>query len=144
MKCLNKVLLVGYVADDPKHFPTQGGGLCSFTVCTSVLYTDKNGEKGESAEFHKIVAFGKTSDLAYKILSKGRKVLVEGYIRSSTFEDKEGVKRRKVEIISYSFIALDSKKENDVVSENVIDEIDGNSLDSNAPLYDNSSWENLW
>ena len=99
MAGVNKAILVGNLGRDPELRQTPSGqSVCNFTVATSESWTDKNGERVERTEWHRIVAWGKTGELCAQYLSKGRTVYVEGRIQTREWEDKDGNKRYTTEI----------------------------------------------
>lgn len=97
---LNKVIIVGRMAHDPELKTTQSGtSVCSFSVATSRVWTDKSGQKQEEAEFHNVVAWGKTAEVASQYLTKGQLVAIEGRLMTRKWEDKTGNTRYSTEII---------------------------------------------
>ena len=98
---VNQVILVGNLGRDPElRFTPNGQPVCSFSVATSDSWTDKNGQKQERTEWHRIVVWGKQGELCAQYLAKGRMVYVSGRIQSREWDDKEGQKRTTVEIIA--------------------------------------------
>ncbi len=96
----NKAVVVGRLVRDPEKRTTDGGlSVTKFSLVTSHFYKDKSGENKDVAEFHNIVFFGRTADVAAQYLKKGSIALVEGRIQTGSWEDKEGNKRYRTEII---------------------------------------------
>ena len=99
MAGVNKAILVGNLGRDPELRHTQNGqAVVNFTLATSENWTDKNGERVERTEWHRIVVWGKTGETCAQYLSKGRTVYVEGRIQTREWEDKDGNKRYTTEI----------------------------------------------
>jgi len=99
MAGVNKAILVGNLGKDPELRYTQGGqAVVNFPIATSEQWTDKNGERQERTEWHRIVVWGKVGELCAQYLSKGRTVYVEGRIQTREWEDKDGNKRNTTEI----------------------------------------------
>ncbi|MEZ4280188.1 MAG: single-stranded DNA-binding protein [Myxococcota bacterium] len=99
MAGVNKAILVGNLGRDPELRKTQNGqAVCNFTLATSEAWTDKNGERVERTEWHRIVAWGRVGELCHQYLAKGRTVYVEGRIQTREWEDKDGHKRYTTEI----------------------------------------------
>jgi len=97
---LNKAIVAGRLARDPEKRSTDSGlSVTNFPLATSNYYKDKSGENQEQTEFHDIVFFGRTADVAAQYLKKGALALVEGRIQTRSWEDKEGNKRYRTEII---------------------------------------------
>ncbi len=99
---LNKVIIVGRVTADPELRSTPAGqSVSSFSVATNRVWTDKNGEKKEETEFHNIVAWARTAEIANQFLKRGGLVLIEGRLQTRSWEDKQaGQKRYRTEIIA--------------------------------------------
>lgn len=105
---LNKVMIIGNVTRDPEVRTTpQGVNVCSFSVATNLVWTDASGQKQEKAEFHNIVAWRKLADICGQYLKKGRKVYVEGRLQTRDWEDQNGVKRYRTEVVAENMILLD-------------------------------------
>ena len=101
MPSINKVILIGHLGSDPeKRFMPNGNATCRYSVATSETWKDKNGEKQEHTEWHRIVMFGKIAELACEYLKKGAAVYIEGRLRTQEWTDKEGIKRYTTEIIA--------------------------------------------
>ena len=101
MAGVNKAILIGNLGRDPELRYTQNGqAVTNFSLATSESWTDKNGERSEKTEWHRIVAWAKTAELCAQYLSKGRTVYIEGRLQTRDWEDKEGVKRQTTEIVA--------------------------------------------
>ena len=95
---LNKGILMGRLTADPELRATpQGTPVCSFTLAVNRSFA-KQGE--QQADFLDIVAWGKTAEFVSKYFSKGQLVAVAGRIQSRMWEDKQGNKRKSVEIVA--------------------------------------------
>ena len=98
---VNKVILVGYLGADPDmRYTPSGQGVCELRLATSESWNDKNGQRQERTEWHRIVVWGKRAEICSKYLSKGRQVYVEGRIQTRNYDDKDGNKRYITEIIA--------------------------------------------
>jgi single-strand DNA-binding protein len=100
---LNKAILVGRLTRDPesKSLP-NGQQVTSFGLATDRFYTDKSGSKQQQTEFHNIVLFGRLAEIASEYLKKGALTLIEGRIQTRSWQDPEGNKKYKTEIIGES------------------------------------------
>ena len=109
---LNKVMLIGRLGKDPelKRTPT-GSGVTSFSLATSERYIDKSGQKQEKTEWHNIVAWNKSAELAAQYLKKGSSVYVEGKLTTRSWDDQSGNKRYTTEVVVQSMQFLDSKQQ---------------------------------
>jgi len=98
---VNKVILVGHLGADPDmRYTPSGAGVCELRVATSESWKDKNGQRQERTEWHRVVVWGKTAEICAKYLTKGRQVYVEGRIQTRSYDDKEGQKRYMTEVIA--------------------------------------------
>ena len=99
MASVNKVILVGNLGRDPELRYTQSGqAVANFTLATTERFSNRDGDRQERTEWHRIVAWGRTAELCAQYLSKGRSVYIEGRLQTREWEDKEGQKRRTTEI----------------------------------------------
>lgn len=100
---LNKAFVLGNLTRDPEvRAMPNGQSVTSFSIATNRFYTDAQGQKKSEAEFHNIVCFGKLSDISSRYLTKGSLVLIEGRIKTRTWQDTAGQKHYKAEIIAES------------------------------------------
>lgn len=100
MAGVNRVILVGHLGADPELRYTAGGtAVAKFRLATTEVFTDRNGQKQERTEWHRITAWGKLAEICGQYLAKGKLVYIEGRIRSDTWE-QEGVKRYSYEIVA--------------------------------------------
>ena len=98
---VNKVILLGRLGQDPELKYTPGGAaVCNFSVATTESWTDKQGQKQEKTEWHRIVVWGKLAELCNQYLAKGRQAFVEGRLQTRSWDDKDGSKRYTTEIMA--------------------------------------------
>lgn len=98
---LNKVFILGNLTQDPQlRQTTSGQAVCSFGMATNRIYTDAAGQRKEQAEFHNIVAWGRQAELTSQYLQKGRLAMVEGRLQTRSWQDPQGVKHWKTEIVA--------------------------------------------
>lgn len=98
---LNKVLLIGRLGADPEvRYTGTGGAVANFNMATSESWTDKQGQKQEKTEWHRIVVWGKLGELCGQYLSKGRQAFIEGRLQTRDWTDKDGNKRYTTEIVA--------------------------------------------
>lgn len=117
-RSLNRVQLIGNLTRDPElRYTPQGTAVCSFGLATNRGWTTDSGEKKEEAEFHKIVAWNKLGELCSQLLSKGRKVYVEGRLSTKSWTGQDGAQRSTTEIVIDDMIILDSRKDGEAPSE---------------------------
>jgi single-strand DNA-binding protein len=99
---INKVILIGNLGRDPEVRYTAGGSaVANLSVATTESWRDKQtGEKKEATEWHKVVVFGKTAEIAGEYLKKGRTVYIEGRLQTRKYQDKDGQERYSTEIVA--------------------------------------------
>lgn len=107
---LNRAMIIGNLTRDPElRYTPNGQAVASFAVATNRVYNDKNGEQQKEVEFHDVVAWGKLAEISTQILSKGKRVYIEGRLKTRQWDAPDGSKRQKTEIITENIIALDPK-----------------------------------
>ncbi|GAC1341021.1 MAG: hypothetical protein NVS2B9_06070 [Myxococcales bacterium] len=104
---INKVILVGNLGKDPEVRYTPGGqAVANFNIATNEAWTDKQGQKQERTEWHRIVVWGKTAELCGEYLSKGRQVYIDGRLQTREWNNKEGVKQYTTEVVANQVLFL--------------------------------------
>jgi single-strand DNA-binding protein len=99
MASVNKVILIGNLGRDPEVRYTQAGDpIANFSLATNEVWTDRNGQRQERTEWHRVEVFGKPAQVAADYLSKGRQVFIEGSIRYDEWTDRDGNKRNTTKI----------------------------------------------
>lgn len=124
---LNKVLLIGNLTRDPElRYTPSGAAVCTFGLATNRYYVASDGAKKEETEFIKIVAWNKLGELCSQLLSKGRKVYVEGRLQTRSWETPDGQNRQTTEVVIDDMRILDSRRETDGLpgEEEIIPETD--------------------
>ena len=99
---LNKVILVGNLTSDPELRSTPSGqAVCNFRLATNRVWTDRaSGQKQQEAEYHTIVAWGRLAEIASQFLTKGSLAMIEGRLRTRSWQDSAGNKRFRTEIVA--------------------------------------------
>jgi single-strand DNA-binding protein len=101
MSGVNKVILVGRLGNDPE-LKTVGSSqtVARLSVATSESWNNKDGQKQERTEWHRVVVWGRQAENCGKHLSKGRQVYVEGRLQTRSWEDGSGQKKYATEIVA--------------------------------------------
>jgi single-strand DNA-binding protein len=109
---LNKVLLMGALGAEPELRYTQGGqAVLNLRLATNESYFDKKQNKRvERVEWHSVTVWGARGEALGKILGKGSSIFVEGSLRTSSYDDREGNKRHKTEISATNIILAGGKR----------------------------------
>jgi single-strand DNA-binding protein len=96
---LNKVMLIGNLGKDPEvRFTGTGRAVARFSLATSEVWNDAEGQRQERTEWHNVVVWGKQAETCGQYLAKGRQVFIEGSIRTRQYDDKEGNRRYITEV----------------------------------------------
>lgn len=108
---VNKVILIGNLGRDPEvRYASSGNAVCNFTMATSRTYKDKQGERVDETEWHRVVAFGRTAEICGEYLKKGSMVYIEGRIKTNKWQDKEtGADRYSTDIITENMKMLGNR-----------------------------------
>lgn len=107
---LNRVMLLGNLGADPELRMTSGGqAVLKLRLATSETYMDRDRARQERTEWHNVVIWGKRAEALSKILTKGSRIFVEGGLRTSNYEDREGNKRYRTEIVTSNILLQGSR-----------------------------------
>lgn len=106
----NQVQLIGNLGTEVETKNLENGQVSNFSMATSEKYKNKKGEVVEDTQWHNIVLWNKTSELAEKYLKKGDKVGISGKLVTRTWDDKDGNKRYTTEVVANSILMLGSNK----------------------------------
>lgn len=105
---LNKAMIIGNLTRDPEMRTTpSGANVASFSVATSLVWTDQGGQQQKKTEFHNIVAWRKLAEICGQYLRKGSKVYVEGRLQTTEWTGQDNIKRYRTEIVAENMIMLD-------------------------------------
>jgi len=130
---LNRVLLLGNLGADPELRMTQSGtAVLNMRLATSESYLDRDKVRQERTEWHNVVVWGKRAEALGKFLSKGSRLFVEGGLRTSSYEDRDGNKRYKTEINATNIILAGSKSDRGAAREEHAEPRDPYDHDPNA------------
>ena len=108
---LNKVQLIGRLGKDPEvKYTPDGTMITKFNIATDESWKDRNGERVQKTEWHRIVVWGKLAEICSKYLVKGKLVFVDGKLQTQTWDDKDGNKRSMTQIVAREMKMLDGNK----------------------------------
>ncbi|MDH5717435.1 MAG: single-stranded DNA-binding protein [Spirochaetia bacterium] len=107
---LNRVVLVGRLTRDPElRSASTGNYFCRLTLASNRAYYKKEGDLKEEVGFFDCVAWGKLAEIISKYTQKGKRIAVDGSLRQNTWENSEGKKQSRVEVLIENFQFLDAK-----------------------------------
>ena len=110
MRSVNKVILIGNLTRDPEMKKTlQNQVITTFGLATNREWVTKDGRKQQSAEFHDLVCWGRLAEFAAQYLKKGKLIHVEGHLKTRSWDDAQGVKKFRTEIVVEDLIMLDRR-----------------------------------
>ena len=111
MASVNKVILIGNLGRDPEtRYMPDGGAITNISIATTENWKDKNGEKQEKTEWHRVAFFGKLAEIAGEYLKKGSQVYVEGRLQTRKWQDKDGQDKYTTEIVANVMQMLGSRQ----------------------------------
>ena len=109
---VNKAILVGRLGRDPEmRYTSSGTAVVNFSIATNHFVKDQSGNNNDQTEWHNIVAFGKTAEIASEYLTKGRLVFIEGRLQTRKWQDQNGADRYSTEINAHEMQMLGSKQQ---------------------------------
>lgn len=109
MASLNKVFLIGNLGADPEIRTLSSGSMvANWTMATSESWTDKQGQRQQRTEWHRIVAWNRLAELAQNYISIGSQIMVEGKLQTRSWEDQQGQKRQSTEVIAVNIQLMGS------------------------------------
>lgn len=108
---LNRVILLGNLGKDPEFKKVNGStSLAMFSLATTRFFDDRNGQRQEKTDWHRVTVWGKQADVIKGILHKGSSVLVEGSLQYNEYTDKDGIQRQGTEIVASTIVFCDPKE----------------------------------
>lgn len=111
MKCLNKVMIIGSVGREPEmRYMPNGRAVTSFGVATTRSWTNAEGQRREETEWFNVIAWGSLAEICKQHLHKGQQVYVEGRLQTRQWEDQEGKKYCRVEIVAEEMIVMGNRR----------------------------------
>jgi single-strand DNA-binding protein len=110
MASVNKAIILGNIGRDVEvRYTPSGAAVCSLSIATTRHWKDKQGEKQEETEWHRVALYDKLAELAGQYLKKGGSVYIEGRLKTRKWQDKDGADRYTTEIIADSMQFIGGK-----------------------------------
>lgn len=101
---MNQVTLLGRLGADPESKTINNGTtVTTLNVATSEVWNDKDGNKQERTEWHRVVFWGKPAETVAKHFQKGSEILIQGKLQTRSWEDQQGQKRYTTEVVANAF-----------------------------------------
>jgi len=109
---VNKVILVGHLGADPEiRYTPQGAAVANLRLATNESWKNKNGQREDRTEWHRVILWSKLGELAGQYLKKGSQVFIEGRLQTRSWDDKDGQKRYSTEIVATSMQFLGGRSD---------------------------------
>jgi single-strand DNA-binding protein len=117
---LNKVMLIGNLGRDPEmRYTPSGKPVTSFSLASSRTWVSSDGERREETEWFNVVAWGNLAEICNQHLSRGQQVYIEGRLQTRSWEDENGQRHFRTEVVANEMIILGSRSGyNNLPSEN--------------------------
>ena len=134
MAGVNRMILMGHLGKDPEmRYMPDGTANASFSVATSESFKDKEGNKQERTEWHRVVLWGRIAEIAGEYLRKGSQAYIEGRIRTRKWTDKEGQERFTTEIVGDRLQLIGGRGSNAPEDKDSVPQHGGGSDDMGSP-----------
>jgi single-strand DNA-binding protein len=105
--CLNRVMVIGNVGRDPEmRYTPRGQAVTSFSLAATRHWTTANGDRRDATEWFNVVSWGSLAEICNQYLTKGRRVYVEGELRTRSWAEPDGQKRFCTELVASEMILL--------------------------------------
>lgn len=109
---INKVILIGNLGSDPEvKYTPSGAAVANVSLATNESWNDRNGERQERTEWHRLVFWSRLAEIVGQYLKKGSKIYVEGRLQTRQWDDQSGQKRYTTEIVASEMQMLDGRGE---------------------------------
>lgn len=135
---LNRTILIGRLTRDPElRYTPAGAAVASFTVANNRTYT-VSGEKKEQVSYFDCVAWSKMGEIITEYCKKGHRIAIEGRLQQRSWDDQDGKKRSKVEVVVENFQFLTSKGQGEEYSHSAPSNSQSHAGDAGAGHYDDN------
>ncbi len=122
---LNKVMIIGNLGRDPEmRYTPSGKPVTHFPVATSRSWVTSDGERREATEWFNVVAWGNLAEICNQYLRKGSRVYIEGHLQTRSWEDAEGNRHYRTELVANEMIILDNRSGQQETQTDVFEEDD--------------------
>ena len=110
-RSLNKCMIIGNLGRDPEmRYTPQGTAVTSFSVAVSRTFGSRDGEQQEETDWFRVSAWDKLAEICNQYLTKGQQVYVEGRLQTRGWEDEEGKKHYRTELVASEMIVLGDRR----------------------------------
>lgn len=125
MASVNRATIIGNLGNDPEiRYSSGGDAIANLSIATTDNWKDKNGDKQEKTEWHRVTMFGKLAEICGEYLKKGSQVYIEGKLQTRKWTDKSNIERYTTEIVADRMQMLGgNRKADDSKSDDIDDDI---------------------
>lgn len=110
----NRVLLIGNLGQDPEIKELDSGRkMAKFSIATNEVFRNQAGDLITETQWHRLIAWGRTAEVAEQYLSKGSEIAIDGKIQTRNYEDASGEKRYTTEVVVSELMMTGPKKKTD-------------------------------
>ena len=115
---LNKVMIIGNLGRNPEmRYTPNGKAVTSFSVATNRTWVNADGQRREDTEWFNVVAWGNLAEICKQYLGKGQQVYVEGRLQTRGWEDQDGKKHYRTELVANEMIMLGERRSTEAAEE---------------------------
>ena len=112
-RSLNKVMIIGNLGRDPEmRYISNGKPVTTFSVATSRSWVTSDGDRRESTEWFNVVAWNNLAEICNQFLRKGSRVYVEGHLQTRSWDDENGCRHYRSEVVANEMLVLDQRHHN--------------------------------
>jgi single-strand DNA-binding protein len=135
MANLNKVMIIGNVGTDPEmRYTPNGNPVTSFRIATSRVFTTPENERKQETEWFTVITWNKLAESCNQYLAKGKRVYVEGRLRTRAWEGQDGQKRSRVEIVADRVLFLDRQATAPLPEESKLEKLEDVTTEDDLPF----------
>jgi single-strand DNA-binding protein len=110
---VNKVILIGNLTKDAESLPSSGKPMTRMRIATNSTWRDASGNRQEETEYHAVICFGRLAEVCALYGTRGRRVFVEGKLRTRDYTGGDGLRRFSTEVVAESFKLLNARRPNE-------------------------------
>jgi single-strand DNA-binding protein len=118
MGSVNKVILVGNLGRDAEvRYTPSGAAVATLNLATTEVYKDREGQRKEDTQWHRVILWGKTAETLQDYLTKGKQIYVEGRLQTRKWKDKDGNDKYTTEVKGDRIVLLSGPGRGDAAAE---------------------------
>ncbi len=107
---VNRVILIGNLTKDAESLPSSGKPMTRLRLATNSQWRDGEGNRQEETEYHAIVAYGRLAEVCALYCTRGRRVYIEGRLRTREYSGSDGLRRYSTEVVAETVKLLQARR----------------------------------